>query len=348
LETTQIYFLKALFSFGIQLLLVSSMHAQSADFADIDYARADSVAGLYEGEDLHNLPELVYQLSNPFDTEVEQFRSIYTWVCKNIENDYWYYQKNKKKRNRLRNDSLKLEQWNSYLQPIVFERLVEEQVTVCTGYAYLMQEMAALANIECVIVDGYGRTVETNVDKLGMPNHSWNAVKLNGNWYLCDATWSSGFTEVASERVNYIAEYNDSYFLADPRIFVKNHYPLDSRWILLDNQPSIEEFIEGPIVYKEAYSKQLIPLAPHDLHIKLMQGDSLQFTYETSNEIDPETIVVEINSGINSKFLQVANFSHEGKILSFSTRMHSKGSYALHIKIEEQYLFSYEVEVVRK
>ena len=65
---------------------------------------------------------------------------------------------------------------------------------MCTGYAYLIKELCFLANIESEIIDGYARTVRSNIDALDMANHSWNAVKLNNKWYLCDATWSSGYT----------------------------------------------------------------------------------------------------------------------------------------------------------
>ena len=34
--------------------------------------------------------------------------------------------------------------------------------------------------------------MQANVGGTGVANHSWNAVQLNSNWYLCDATWSSG------------------------------------------------------------------------------------------------------------------------------------------------------------
>ena len=64
---------------------------------------------------------------------------------------------------------------------------------MCTGYAYLIKEMCFIADLDCEIIDGYARAFDANVNGLESLNHSWNAVKLNNKWYLCDATWSSGY-----------------------------------------------------------------------------------------------------------------------------------------------------------
>ena len=61
--------------------------------------------------------------------------------------------------------------------------------------------MAGFANIECVIIDGYGKTAQNPIDTHSTPNHSWNAVKLNGDWFLCDATWSAGQIQVTEDDV---------------------------------------------------------------------------------------------------------------------------------------------------
>ncbi len=73
-------------------------------------------------------------------------------------------------------------------------------------------------------------TTKTNYKTI--PNHAWNAVKLNNKWYLCDATWSSGYIDMAT----YIFEYDyvNTYFLQDPIEFNTHHIPLDDSWKLID------------------------------------------------------------------------------------------------------------------
>ncbi|MBX2893897.1 MAG: hypothetical protein KF763_00530 [Cyclobacteriaceae bacterium] len=92
-----------------------------------------------------------------------------------------------------------------------------------------MRELALVVDIECVIVDGYGRTLGSKLKK-GFPNHNWNAVKLNEKWYLCDPTWASG--KISAENKQFVARFNDFYFLTEPSVFGRNHFPLEPKWLL--------------------------------------------------------------------------------------------------------------------
>ena len=219
----------------IALLTNVTIEAQISDFKNISFENADKIAYLYKGTDLKNLPELAYNLTNDLSTDVEKFRAIYTWVSTNIEPDYNSVRKNSIKRTKFQNDSLKLCDWNKTFSVAVFKKLREEKKTVCTGYAYLVKKLANLADINCEIIDGYGRMENAIEKELQIPNHSWNAVQLNNKWYLCDATWSSGTYDLN----NYTFEfnYNDGYFLANPELFAKNHFPINNSWFLLNKNP---------------------------------------------------------------------------------------------------------------
>ena len=96
---------------------------QRSDFKNISFKKADSVADSYKGESLNNLPILTQKLTTNLNTDVEKFRSIYTWVCSNIENDYNSYLKTKQKRNKLSKNREALLEWNSSFTPKVFKDL---------------------------------------------------------------------------------------------------------------------------------------------------------------------------------------------------------------------------------
>lgn len=211
-------------------LLALSASAQVSDFKEADFGRADSVARLYPNHSLKSLPDLAFKLTSSLDNEEEKFRSIFTWVCLNIRNDYELYLKNKEGRERC-NSEAELSAWYAHFGKEMFLKLLKDHATICTGYAYLVRELALAVGIECVIVDGYGRTPGSKLKK-GFPNHNWNAVKLAGRWYLCDPTWASG--KISSDTKQFIANYNDLYFLMDPQLFNRNHYPLESKWLLED------------------------------------------------------------------------------------------------------------------
>jgi len=207
---------------------VWQLHAQRSDFETISFKKADNIATLLKGKELNNLPLLANKLTSKLDTDAERFRAIYFWVCHNIKNDYDLMMINERKRRKYKNDTPQLNSWNKTFKKKVFSKLLKQKKTLCSGYSYLVKELATLAGLECEIVDGYGK-VSASFKSLRIPNHSWNAIKLNDKWYLCDATWSSGFID---ETYLFKYNYNDAYFLMEPEEFAKSHRPLDSEWLL--------------------------------------------------------------------------------------------------------------------
>lgn len=319
------------------------IQAQQSDFKDINFTKAEAVAKQFKGESLESLPILSYNLTNTLATDVEKFRAIYRWVCDNIENDYYAYVKNKNVRRRLAKDSLKLATWNVDFTKKTFKKLLKEQKTVCTGYAYLIKELANLAAIKCEIIDGYGRIGDDNIEELSMVNHSWNAVQLNNKWYLCDATWSSGIYDLDDNKFEF--DYNDGYFLTDPNLFVKNHFPLGIIWLLTEKVIPIANFLNGPIVYATTFKEGIIPILPSMLHLELKQNQEITFTLKELNPIDLNDISIEISSGTNKNWVEpIVNRNSKG-LIEVKHAFNSRGFYDIHIKLKEEYLFTYIVKV---
>ncbi len=208
-----------------------SLHAQRTDFVEIDFKKADAIAMRYQGEVLKSLPVLALRLTAQLHTDVERFRAIYYWITHNVRGDYHMTSQNEYKRKKFKDHPKKLQQWNHEFTKEVFTKLREEKTTLCTGYAYLVKELANLVGLECEIVHGYGTMNVMKLNNLDIPNHSWNVVKLNGTWYLCDATWSSGTIDMSNYRFTF--SFDDTFFLTEPSEFAKNHKPLDEKWSLL-------------------------------------------------------------------------------------------------------------------
>lgn len=323
-------------------IFCGNVHAQLTDFKGADFRGADSVAALYKGENLKNLPFLAYKLT-PFASQVEQFRAIYTWVSTNIKSDYDYYYQNKNKRQRLINDKQALEAWNNSFQSKVFKKLLKEQKTVCTGYAYLIKELAVLADINCKIIDGYGRTVGNNIGRQGIPNHSWNAVQLNDKWYLCDATWSSGYFIIPDNQ--FISDYNDGYFLAEPALFVKSHYPLDTAWILMENKPTLSEFLNAPLIYKYAFNYQITPMSPSAMNLQVSKNESVTFIFKTKDYSFVNDITIELIEGEKRNIVKPEIVSSKEGLLELKCRFERTGHYDVHIKVAEKNIVTYTVKV---
>lgn len=88
---------------------------------------------------------------------------------------------------------------------------------VCEGYAKAFKYLTNAAGIESVIVVGTGTNSKGETE-----NHSWNYVKVNGNWYAVDTTWDDpivqgGFTLSSS--------YKYKYFLKGSNTMSKDHFP---------------------------------------------------------------------------------------------------------------------------
>ncbi len=209
-----------------------SSQAQQSDFNKIDFAKADEIATRYKGEELFNLPVLVLCLTAQLETDAARFRAIYYWVTHNIAGDYHLTSQSEYRRKKLKYKPEELEQWNRQYRKKIMTTLRQDKKTLCTGYAFLIKELCTLAGLEAEIIHGYGKMNAFKMNKKDIPNHSWNAVKLDGKWYLCDATWSSGVIDM----YNYIFDfsYEDSFFLMEPIEFSKTHKPLDQKWNLLD------------------------------------------------------------------------------------------------------------------
>lgn len=327
--------------FYILIFVLNNANAQISDFKTIDFTQADNIAKSNNGDNLNNMPLLTYKLTNMLSTDIEKFRAIYTWVCNNITGDSNQHNKVSRKRKQLKNDSLGYIIWNNEYKKIAFKKLLKHKKTMCTGYAYLIKEFCFLANIECKIVDGYGRSVESNVNSLESVNHSWNAVKLNNKWYLCDATWSSGYM---LNNYLFIKDYNDGYFLTEPTLFAKNHYPIQKKWFLNDSL-SNSEFIATPIVYGETFNQKIIPISPKDLSTASQKNEAIHFSFKALKKISLDKISLVRFSGIKEHSFKIYELKNENGLITFKYLFKHKGIYDIHLKIENDIVATYIIEV---
>lgn len=323
---------------------VWQLQAQRADFAAIDFNKPDSIALAYKSEQLNNLPELSHKLTSGLTTDVERFRAVYRWVCANIANDYLLYARNMHKRRQYKNDSLKLNAWNNKFREITLKKLQKRHSTICTGYAYLLQELATEIGIPCEIVHGYARTSTVDVAGLTAPNHSWNAVLLNGKWYLCDPTWAAGVPDPETNIFRF--KYNDGFFLAEPRLFAINHYPADAKWVLLpDNAPTFTNFLEAPVLYGSAYSCLNYYQQPEKMHYSIFKNEHLHYQFEVQQPVTKQDIKLLIDSGAQTNTVYPDNISIINNSVSMDYAFDSKGFYDVHLYIKDQLVSTHTVRV---
>ena len=328
--------------FFLLFLFVKTCFAQQSDFKNIDFTKADNRAKIIKSKKLLKLNELTFKLTENLETDVEKFRAIYVWICSNIANDYRLYALNDRKRNRFEKDSIRLNKWNSRFKKLLFKKLLKKKRTICTGYAYLLKEMANIAGIEAKIVNGFGRTGAIDLEKINA-NHTWNVVKLNEKWYLCDPTWSAGISY--PDEGKFVFQLNDGYFLTDPALFIKNHFPVDVSYTLLENNsPSIEEFIEMPLFYGKGYDVFEKDISPFKMHHEIKQNETFTFQYKLKKELDLNSIKLVFYNGSTEKSIKPETSLQEN-ILTIKHQFKRTGFYDLHLYAEGEIIVTYTFRI---
>jgi len=176
-----------------------------------------------------NLPDLVKALISGVDDPVRQAKILHDWVTLNISYDVVSFSKGE-------------------IPDQEYTSVLRSKKAVCEGYSNLYLKMCSIAKIKCQKISGYARGVGYNpliAEDPSKSNHAWNAVLLNGNWYLVDTTWDSGYV-TGSSSYSYVRRYSTAYFLLDPQSMLYTHFPTMSMWQLLDPPVKKTEFANLP------------------------------------------------------------------------------------------------------
>ncbi|WP_397446029.1 transglutaminase domain-containing protein [Polaribacter sp. R77954] len=333
------------FTLCIFLFLASYGFAQQSDFKHIDFSKADQIAKKVKSKRLFELNKLTFELTKDLKTDVEKFRAIYIWICNNVANDFGLYAANERKRKRFAEDSLKLQNWNSKFKKKLFKKLLKKKRTICTGYAYLLKEMCTTIGIESKMVNGFGRTAAVDFNTLTMPNHTWNTVKLNNKWYLCDPTWSTGISFPEEGRFKFI--YNDGYFLTEPKLFFYNHFPLESKYTLLKkNTLNFNDFVDAPLLYGDAYQILEKHISPKKMHHTISKGSSYSFEYQLKKEANAKRVKFIIDSGSTEKTVK-PQIELQEKHLKLTQTFNRIGFFDMHLYMDNKLMATYTFKVIQ-
>jgi hypothetical protein len=156
--------------------------------------------------------------------ELEKVRFYFVWIARNIRYDektYGTYRQNS--------------DYNVEKQsvPVVFS----ERVAVCRGYALLLERLCRQSNMAARYVAGYGKA-QLNDERL--EPHAWNAIRIEGNWELFDATWASNSLQRDSSDLSVNFE---KWFMTAPVQFARQHWSYDPIFQFTDELTSRAEFL---------------------------------------------------------------------------------------------------------
>jgi transglutaminase-like putative cysteine protease len=137
---------------------------------------------------------------------------------------------------------------------------------VCEGYARLLKALGESAGLEMAFVTGVIRDAHRNSGDASTDDairaaldgnlHAWNAVKIDGQWLLVDATWDDPVTEDGSQKLS------ETYLFTPPQLFGLDHRPDDDAWQLVAKPLSIGDFARQPLLSPRAGELGLVLETP--------------------------------------------------------------------------------------
>jgi hypothetical protein len=152
------------------------------------------------------LPSVTAKLTTGMGDQFLKAKVLHDWICDNIAYDAEtaFFRANR------RQD---------------YASVLRNKKAVSAGYTNLFNQMCRLANIESIGISGYSKGFGYSGSLGGGPDHDWNAVKINGKWYLVDVTWDAGHVDQRTS----IKNYSTQYLFLDSRSFLYSHLPLEER-----------------------------------------------------------------------------------------------------------------------
>ena len=164
---------------------------------------------------------LAVYLTEPARNDLEIARVISRWIAQNVSYDTEDYLDETFRRDQ---------------DP---EAVLLRGYTVCEGYARLFEALAYTAGLEAAYLTGWLKGVGHEISEPIGDHlyHAWNAVRIDGRWYLLDLTGADD---------DYSGRFEEFYFLTCPAGLIYSHFPRNPDWQLLETPIAKQEFAELP------------------------------------------------------------------------------------------------------
>lgn len=184
---------------------------------------------------------LAPQLNTIGTTDEEKAYTIYSWITHHIKYDVQIYNKNTAPN----------------LEP---ETVLRTRETICDGYSNLFNALCQNVGLESEKIVGYSKANGYyEGKKFSKPDHSWNAVKYNGQWHFIESTWGAGNVNSTNGSRVFSFDHNTYWFNTPPAQFAMTHFPEDTKWLLLDQNIALTDFQVWPKIESELLQFHVSP-----------------------------------------------------------------------------------------
>jgi hypothetical protein len=176
----------ALAGFGLLMLVAMVSHAQSPQLLRFEFL--DTYSRNVPLEEQRSYETLAAYLMKPARTDLEKARAFFSFTVSHLHGPQTG------------------ELWSSEPAELLRDQTVAAS---CAGYAEVYRDLCLAGGLKAVYIRGYSRGGAWrpgNKIKPGEPDHSWNAVFVDGQWFLLDPSWN--------------------LFLTPAEQFIYKHFPL--------------------------------------------------------------------------------------------------------------------------
>jgi hypothetical protein len=261
--------------------------------AAYDYSAIDKHVRATPKDAEESVKALAAHLVKGAKNDREKARAAARWIVDNVAYDY---------------DSVASGKWER--DP---EALLKLKATDCGGQTALFEALGKACGLEVVSITGKMRDADvdpvfrkyTTTSPLGLAYcaHGWNAVKLDGQWYMVDVTHINPRAK-RDGRVEAPVEPKWSFFLVPPQQFIHSRLPDDEKQELLRSPVKKEDHEWLPLARPGLFKHKVEP-ASHTGPL-VVAADELVMTFQApknvlfaarleqdGKEVDPRFCLVE-------------------------------------------------------
>ena len=291
---------------------------------------------------------LALTLTSHLNSDREKVKAIFYWITDNIGYRTRPTPIPRKKKKNAKIDIIEDDD-TAALKPLddrVAERVLQDGLAVCDGYARLFKTLCTYSGLQAEVIQGYARTTASRRIQRFRPNHSWNAVMIDSVWYLLDVTWASGYIVMPANQ--FVRHLDNQYFLSRPEEFIREHYPEDLKWALMDDPPLMPEFRHSPYKQKSFTKYQIRAYSPEKGILEVSQGDTIYIQLHSDDPAKDKR--VSSDPFLDTSMYNTLNTAllvpeHNGNLINYTYIANSPAVQWLYILYNDDIIMRYRLKV---
>ena len=280
-----------------------------AQLASNRFAAVDAYIKKIGSLDSLNMGTISDLITKNFSDNESKVRAIFDWVAMYINYDL------KSGRNNENPD-------------VTSDEILRSHKATSLGYASLFQDLCSAANIRCLVIEGYLKRNEEDINNIpdGF-NHAWNVVQLGQSsdaWYYVDVALASGYTD--NNFKFFTKSFNDNYFFADRNTFNLQHLPGNLIWQFGSHPAkSTKDFFAQAVLKNAAYEYGITGFIPITGILKITAGKIIPFSIETNPQLNVSVVELIFGDEKKKKSKQV-NFTFNSGHLNFNYKFEDESA----------------------